>query len=182
MKIIIIIAIIVGVVSAGILGYVLYKQNMCTQMPGYWHSPRPASIWECLEYDNRKNTSETVYQIPAHSYEIWNSYGIVIHGMVGKSVDYSPVAIQIHDKQGNLIGTSQVIPDSSGRFVHGIAKQDSQAWENITSYDITATYANPFPEDNRTLKHIQLDKDTIPLDSEQIKQLSHDQIIQTIRE
>ena len=182
MKIIIIIAIIVGVVAAGILGYVLYKQNMCTQMPGYWHSPRPVSIWECLQY-NENDTSKTVFQIPSHSYEIWNSYGIVIHGTVGKLVDSnSPVTIKIEDGQGNMIEASQIMPDESGRFIHGIVKHDSKIWDNVSRYTVTATYDNPVSlENDNILDQIILDKDTIPFNSEQISHLSHDQIIQVIK-
>ena len=181
MRIIIIVAIIVGVVTAGTVGYLLYKQDMCMQMPGYMHNPRQNNLWDCLQY-NEDNKPETLYKIPVHSYEIWNSNGIVIHGMVDKPGGDLPVTIKIEDGQGNLIETSQVIPDDSGRFVHGIMKLDSEIWENISTYTVTAVYPNPNSEDNNSLDQIFLDKDKVPLNRERISQLTHDQIIQVIKD
>ena len=151
------------------------------QMPGYMHNPRQNGLLDCLQY-NENNTSETLYQIPVHSYEIWNSNGVVIHGMVDKPTDDLPVTIKIEDEQGNMIETSQVIPDDSGRFVHGIIKPDSKTWDDVSSYTVTAIHPNPNSEYGDTLDRIFLDKDTVPLNHEQISQFSHDQIIQVIRD
>lgn len=90
--------IIASITIASVFGYIMYKQNECMSMPGYWHNPRQKDMWDCLQYEG-KNTSETQYQIPAHVYEIWQSNGIVIHGAVGDYVDESsPVSIKIEDE------------------------------------------------------------------------------------
>ena len=179
--------IIIGIIVAGLLiasisGYIMYKQSECTSMPGYWHNPRQNDIWNCLQYEG-KDTSEIQYQIPSHVYEIWQSNGIVIHGTVGESVHNSPVTIKIEDEQGNLIEVVQTIPDESGRFVHGMVKHGSDVWENISAYTVTATYGSPMSLGYDSISdQINLDKDTIPLNPEQISQLSHDEVIQLIQE
>ncbi len=179
--------IIIGMIVAGLLiasisGYIMYKQSECTSMPGYGHNPRQNDMWDCLQHEV-KDTSDTQYQIPSHVYEIWQSNGIVIYGTVGESVHDSPVTIKIEDKEGGLIEVVQTIPDESGRFVHGVMKYDSEVWENISAYTVTATYGSPMSlGDDNISDHLNLHKDTIPLNPEQISQLSHDQVIQVIKE
>ena len=176
--------IIASITIASVFGYIMYKQNECMSMPGYWHNPRQNDMWDCLQYEG-KNTSETQYQIPSHVYEIWQSNGIVIHGTVGDYVDESsPVSIKIEDEQGGLIEVVQITPDESGRFVHGIVKHNSEIWDNVSSYTVTATYDNPVSlEKNDDIPYQAiLDKETAPLNSEQISLLSHDQTIQVIKE
>ena len=184
-KLLIIIGILIASLTiASVFGYIMYKQNECMSMSGYWHNPRQNDIWDCLQYEGN-NTSETQYQIPAHVYEIWQSNGIVIHGTVGEYVnDSSPVSIKIEDEQGGLIEIVQITPDESGRFVHGIVKHDSEIWDNVTSYTVTATYDHPISlEKNDDIPYqTNLDKGIAPLNSEQISLLSHDQTIQVIKE
>ena len=182
-RLLIIIGIIVtGLIITSVSGYIMYKQSECTTMPGYWHNPRQNDIWDCLQYEGN-DTSETQYQIPAHVYEIWQSNGIVIHGTVGEPVNESPVTIKIEDEQGNLMEIVQINPDESGRFIHGIVKHDSEVWENVSSYTVTATYDHPVSLGNDNISdQLNLDKDTIPLNPEQSSQLSHDQVIRVIKE
>ncbi len=185
-KLLVIIAIIiVSIILASIFGYIIYKQSMCNSIPGYLHNPRSNSIWDCLEYQDEIKVSTTQYEIPVYFYELWQSSGIVIYGTVGKEpVQDNPVTIKIEDSQGNLVEMSQIMPDESGIFIHGIAKHNSEEWIDVSSHTITATYSNPvsLEKNNNIYDKTKLNKDTIPLSSEQISQLSHDQIIDIIKE
>ena len=185
-KIIIIIIVISLVIFSGVLGYVLYKQSECMSMPGYLHNPRQNDMWDCMVYDEENDLSKTQYPIPVQVYEIWQSNGIVIYGTVGEesSSDNIPVILKVEDEQGNLIEVVQTIPDESGRFIHGMMIYDSDVWENVSSYNVTATYGHfvTLEKNDCVSDQMNLDEDIIPLDSEQISRLSHDQIIQLIQE
>ena len=185
-KIIVIIITISLVAFSGVFGYILYKQSECMSMPGYLHNPRQNDMWDCMEYEDENDLSKTQYQIPVQVYEIWQSNGIVIYGTVGResSPDNMPVTLKVEDEQGNLIEVVQTTPGESGRFIHGMMIHDSDVWENVSSYTVTATYDHfiHLEKNDGVSDQANLDKDVIPLDSEQISQLSHDQIIQLIQD
>jgi len=131
------------------------------------------------------------YNIPVHVYEIWNSQGVIIHGNVDKQDEKSAVEIQIKDQHGKVIDTANILPDDSGRFIHGVVKfiplvsETDPRWENVTSYDVSAVYkyhAASSTKENDMLNNITFDKNKIPLNSEQISNLSHDEIIRIITE
>ena len=134
-RLLIIIGIIIGgIIIASIFGYVMYKQSVCTSMPGYLHNPRPNSIWDCLQYDDENNTSKTQYQIPANVYEIWQSNGIIIHGMVGKNTDNIPVMIKVEEEQGNLIEVVQITPDDSVTSCFDCKNPNTQQYFGISHH------------------------------------------------
>ena len=136
------------------------------------------------ETHNDDKTSKTSHNVPIHVYEIWQSSGVIIHGMVDIPKDDGVVTINITDDQDDLIETIQVRPDDSGRFVHGITKTNS-VWQNVSSYTVTADYTNPVQLDNQDILDTvssSLNKDVIPLSSEQISQMSHNQVITAIEE
>jgi len=129
-----------------------------------------------------KKQSPELHDIPIHVYEIWNSNGVIIHGMIGNSETDSPVTIKITNDQDDLIEAIQVTPDKNGRFVHGIVKTNS-ILQNVSSYTVTAQYATPVHMNNKdVLETIHLDKNTVPLSTKQTSQMSHEQIISTIKE
>ena len=134
-----------------------------------------------------------LYEIPIHVYEVWDSQGIIIHGNVdAQKGDNSPVEIQISNEEGDIIDTAKVIPDDSGRFIHGVTKfipylaEIDPKWKGVQSYDVVAFYPHPISyekeERNYIPNHDILDKNKIPLTAEQISDLSHQQIINTIEE
>ena len=136
-------------------------------------------------------TSE-LYEIPIHVYEIWDSQGIIIHGNVDvQNEDNSPVEIQISN-EGGIIDTAKIIPDDSGRFIHGVTKfipylaEIDPKWKDVQSYDVVAFYPYPVSYEKEENDYISnraaLDKNKIPLTAEQISNLSHQQIINTIEE
>ena len=146
------------------------------------------------DIDSRADVTEQssrLYEIPIHVYEIWNSQGIIIHGNVDMQNDdnNSPVDIQITDENGNIIDTAKVIPDDSGRFIHGVTKfiphlsEIDPKWRDVQSYNVVASYKHPVvsEKNNDILNNIALDKNKIPLTAEQISNLSHEQIIKIIK-
>ncbi len=129
------------------------------------------------------------HKIPVHVYEVWDSQGIIIHGDVDKpkeDTEKHVVKIQIKDQHGNIIDTDNVLPYDSGKFVKGTTKfiprmaEIDPRWENITSYDVSAFYK--YPDLSVNENNITLDKNTIPLNSRQISNLSHNEIINIISE
>jgi len=60
----IIIGMVLASIGSGTLAYVTYIQNQCESLPGYWHTPRMMTWWECLEElttvenNNKRNDSQ----------------------------------------------------------------------------------------------------------------------------
>ena len=133
-----------------------------------------------------------LYEIPINVYEIWNSQGIIIHGNVDvQKDDNSPVEIKIIDEKKEIIDAAEVIPDDSGRFVYGVTRfvpnlaEIDPKWKDVQSYDVLAYYKHPDTSDmgnNGISNDVILEKNKIPLTSEQISNLSHLQIIKNIEE
>ncbi len=143
------------------------------------------------ESEDSKSSSTEFHEIPVHVYEIWDSQRIVIHGNVDRQDESIAVEIQIKDQNGDSINTAKVMPDDSGRFIHGVTKfipnipKSDPKWEDVTSYDVSAFYKYPpisSAKESDALNNITLDKDKIPLTSEQISDLSYDEIIKIIKD
>ena len=147
------------------------------------------SSYDDVSLETSLSDSEA-YDIPINVYEIWDSTAIVIHGNVDKQDESSPVSIQIKDMSGNTIESGKVVPDGAGRFVYGISKfvpegfDIKRTWNNTESYDVFATYKYPIMDNSLKVdifNNTPLQKDKIPLTPEQIANMSHRQIIDTIK-
>ena len=148
-----------------------------------------------IPYDNDVSSeslqsNSEIYDIPVHIYEVWDSTAIIIHGNVDRQDEAYPVTIQIRDKRGEQIESAEIIPDEKGRFVYGVSKFVPEGfgikpiWNNTESYDVFATSKHHPPSSTPTqssdVDNIPLQKDRVPLTSEQISNMSHQQIIDTI--
>lgn len=147
-----------------------------------------------VDEDEEPDITESTFstklkEIPAHVFEVWDPQGIIIYGDVDNPEGddrMRQVWMQIKDQHGNIIGTDTVRPYDSGKFVMGETKfilgvaEIDPKWENVTSYDVSTFYKYQDLQLNEN--NIPLDKNTIPLNSRQISNLTHDEIIQTITE
>ena len=57
-KLLIIIGIVLASVIFTALGTVMYIQNQCESLPGYWHMPRPTTLENCLQYLQQNDNSK----------------------------------------------------------------------------------------------------------------------------